>query len=302
MFRGRGRLLERPLEPYFELFREAGVCYGAEDGALTVNGRLKPGVYYLPGNVSSQFITGLLYALPLLDGDSELRLTTDLESRGYIDMTLQALAQFGVAAEYDGARAFRVQGSQRFSCRDVAVEGDWSQAAFWLAANAAGSQVELYGMNPQSAQGDRTALYGFACLRGEEEAVLDLSQCPDLAPPLAACAALRPGLETRLVNAGRLRMKESDRLASITQVLRAMGAQVEEGPDSLTIVGRETLPGGVTVDSHNDHRIAMMAAIAAIRCEKPVTVAGAQCVAKSYPGFWEDYEKLGGVIRREEHV
>ena len=130
--------------------------------------------------------------------------------------------------------------------------------------------------------------------------VLDVSDCPDLVPPLAAWAALRPGQLTRLTNAARLRIKESDRLAAVTQVLNALGADVEEGADSLTIRGRDGLRGGVTVSGHNDHRIAMMAAVAATRCAGPVTVTGGECVAKSYPNFWEDYESLGGVIRREE--
>ena len=299
-FTGHGRLMERPQEPYFEIFKEKGISYILKDNILTVEGKLTPGVYTLRGDVSSQFITGLLYALPLLEGDSEIRLTTDLESRGYVDMTLDALNQFGVRAEYDGERTFRVPGNQTYRHRDAAVEGDWSQAGFWLAANGTGSALEIGGMNTESVQGDKIALHYFACLRGNEEAVLDVSQCPDLVPPLAAHAALRPGQVTKIVNAARLRIKESDRLATVTQVLTALGAEIEEGPDSLTIHGKDGLPGGVTVSAHNDHRIAMMAAVAATRCAGPVTITGAECVAKSYPNFWEDYEKLGGIIRREE--
>ena len=179
------------------------------------------------------------------------------------------------------------------------MEGDWSQAGFWYAAQGIGCQVDILGLDPASAQGDKVIAdcCGRLCRPGPVE--LDVSQCPDLVPPLAAHAALRgEGAVTRIVGAARLRMKESDRLAAVTQVLNAMGAQVEEGPDSLTITGRAALAGGVTVDSCNDHRIAMMAAIAAARCEKPVTVTGAQCVAKSYPDFWADYEALGGQIVR----
>ena len=297
-FTGRGRLMERPQEPYFRLFAEKGIAWSLENGVLAVEGRLTPGVYALPGDVSSQFITGLLYALPLLEGDSELVLTTALESRGYVDMTLDALAQFGVAAEYDGDRRFRVPGNQAYRHRDLAIEGDWSNAAFWFAAAFLGHRVDVEGLNPRSVQGDRVIGEQLARLTRPGPAELDVSQCPDLVPPLAAMAALRAGETTAIVNAARLRIKESDRLASVTQVLSTLGADVEEHDDHLVIRGRERLTGGVTVSGHNDHRIAMMAAIAATRCQGPVTITGAECVNKSYPRFWADYEALGGQIAR----
>ena len=293
-FTGHGRLMERPQEPYFAIFREKGISYEQGGGTLTVQGRLTPGTYTLPGDVSSQFITGLLYALPLLEGDSQIVLTTELESRGYVDMTLDALEKFGVRAEYDEARTFRVPGNQRYRSRDLTVEADWSNAAFWYAAKFLDCPVEIGGLDPASPQGDRVIAAFYEQLKQPGTADLDVSQCPDLVPPLAAMAALRGGEVTRIVNAGRLRIKESDRLATVTEVLNALGAEVEEHPDALTIRGRNCLPGGVTVSGHNDHRIAMMAAIAAIRCEGPVTIAGAECVRKSYPGFWEDYRSLGG--------
>ena len=293
-FTGHGRLMERPQEPYFAIFREKGISYEQSNGTLTVEGRLTPGTYTLPGDVSSQFITGLLYALPLLEGDSQIVLTTDLESRGYVDMTLDALEKFGVRAEYDGARTFRVPGHQRYRSRDLTVEADWSNAAFWYAAVSLGCQLDIRGLNAFSTQGDMKIVPYYTKLQGKGPVDLDVSQCPDLVPPLAAMAALRGGEVTRIVGAGRLRIKESDRLATVTEVLNALGAEVEEHPEALTIRGRDRLPGGVTVSGHNDHRIAMMAAIAAIRCEAPVTITGAECVRKSYPGFWEDYRSLGG--------
>jgi 3-phosphoshikimate 1-carboxyvinyltransferase len=299
-FTGRGRLMERPQQPYFDLFRQKDVFYEQKDGVLTVQGQLTPGRYELPGDVSSQFVTGLLYALPLLDGDSDLVLTSPLESKGYVDMTLLALAAFGVTVQ-ETAEGYRIPGGQRFRPAALAVEGDYSQAGFYLAANAAGSRVEVQGLAPDSAQGDRVAVPYCQALAAPGEVTLDVSQCPDLVPPLAACAALRQaGSVTRLVGAARLRIKESDRLASVTAVLNALGGQVEEGPDSLTITGRDGLAGGVTVDCFRDHRIAMMAAVAATRCAAPVTLTGAECVAKSYPNFWEDYAALGGRITRTE--
>lgn len=297
-FTGRGRLMERPQKPYFDLFDEKGIAYRQEDGVLTVQGRLTPGTFALPGDVSSQFVTGLLYALPLLEGDSRITLTTPLESRGYVDMTLEALERFGIRAECPDGRTLRVPGGQTYRPCRAAVESDYSQAAFYYAANGLGGQVEILGLNPRSAQGDRCIVPYHMQLCGPGEAELDVSQCPDLVPPLAAHAALRQGI-TRIVNAARLRIKESDRLTAVTQVLTALGADVVEGADRLTITGQpEGLAGGVTVDSHNDHRIAMMLAVAATRAEGTVTIRGAESVAKSYPDFWEDYERLGGQIQR----
>lgn len=295
-FTGHGRLMERPQQPYFDLFDEKGITYEQKDGVLTVQGVLTAGEYRLPGNVSSQFITGLLYALPLLAEDSEIMLTTPLESEGYVDMTLEVLAQFGICVQRQ-EHGFIVPGGQRYQSRDMDIEADWSQAAFWYAAAALGSEVEVRGMNEHSAQGDRVIAAQFKRLTKPGDVELDVSQCPDLVPALAAMAAVRQGT-TRITNAARLRIKESDRLAAVTQVLNALGADVTERADGLVIVGRDSLAGGVAVDSHNDHRIAMMAAVAATRCKQPVTVLEAQCVAKSYPNFWQDYEKLGGKIVR----
>ena len=291
-FTGRGRLMERPQGPYFSLFQEKGTFYQQKDGVLTVRGTLSPGRYSLPGDVSSQFITGLLFALPLLDGDSEIVLTTPLESRGYVDLTLDVLRTFGIRVE-ERADAFHVPGSQHYESRDFTVEADWSQAAFWYAANFAGGQVDIQGMNMDSKQGDKVIALQYWQLAKPGEAELDVSQCPDLVPPLAAIAAVRAGT-THLTHAARLRMKESDRLSTVAAALRAMGAQVEEGPDSLTIHGQERLPGGGTVDCCNDHRIAMMAAVSAAFAQAPVKLLGAECVRKSYPEFWNHFIQLGG--------
>ena len=302
-FTGHGRLMERPQGPYFELFREKGISFEQKDSVLTISGRLEAGTFSLPGNVSSQFITGLLYALPLLPGDSEILLTTSLESRGYVDMTLDVLEQFGVRVENQDYARFLVPGGQSFQARDLTVEADWSNAAFWYEAVSLGCQLDIQGLNAYSVQGDMRIVPCFLKLQGRDPLDLDVSQCPDLVPPLAAMAALRgEGLTTRLVNAARLRIKESDRLSTVTEVLNALGAEVEEHDDHLVIHGKDTLPGGVTVSGHNDHRIAMMAAIAATNCDAPVTITGAECVKKSYPNFWADYEALGGVIARTEEA
>lgn len=292
-FTGRGRLMERPQGPYIRLFEEKGILWKQEEACLTVAGQLEPGVYALPGNVSSQFITGLLYALPLLPGDSRIVLTTPLESRGYVDMTLDMLRRFDIKVE-EQEDGFLVPGNQTYQARDLTLEADWSGAAFWYAANFLGAQVDIQGLNPDSVQGDRQigTLYWKLARPGDVD--IDLSQCPDLAPPLAAMAAVRKGT-TRFVHAGRLRMKESDRLETIARTLNALGAKAQVGEDTLTLEGVDHLEGG-TVDGCNDHRIAMMAAVAAVACKEPVTILGAECVKKSYPRFWEDYTALGGEI------
>ncbi len=300
VFTGQGRLMERPQKPYFDLFDEKGIRYERKGGVLTVEGRLTPGEYRLPGNVSSQFFTGLLLALPLLDGPSAIIPTTPLESEGYIGMTLDAMHEFGVdiASTRSLPPHYLISGGQKYRGAEATVEGDWSQAAFWYAANCLGCTVDVRGVSQYSTQGDRVIESCCLELSQPGDTEIDMSGCPDLAPPVATAAAVRQGT-TRLVNAGRLRIKESDRLAAITAALNALGARVAEHPDSLTIYGRDSLAGG-TVDCCNDHRIAMMAAIAATCCREPVTLLGAECVAKSYPDFWDVYRMLGGIIH--EHA
>ena len=296
VFTGRGRLMERPQKPYFDLFDQKGIAYTLENGVLRVEDSLPAGEYALRGDVSSQFFTGLLYALPLVQGDSVICSTTALESRSYIDMTLDALRQCGIEVVVEGD-SFRVQGGQTYGLTDCTVEADWSQAGFFYAALGVGNDIEITGMNAYSVQGDMKIVPYYLKMLNRGDVTLDVSDCPDLVPPLAVQAALRgAGNTTYITNAARLRIKESDRLTAVTTVLNALGADIEELPDGLVIHGKDGLAGGVTVDSFNDHRIAMMTAVAATRCAAPVTLLGADCVKKSYPNFWEDYEKLGGEI------
>lgn len=292
VFTGRGRLMERPQAPYFDLFNEKGILYEQKGGVLAIQGHLTPGEYRLPGNVSSQFFTGLLFALPLLDGPSTVVSTTALESADYITMTLEAMKNAGIPAAASGA-AFAVPPAA-YRAFDSTVEADWSQAGFWYAANFLNSRLDIRGLNPQSTQGDMivSALYWKLAKPGDLE--IDVSGCPDLLPPLAVMAAIRSGA-THFVNAARLRIKESDRLTTVRQMLAAVGGQAEEGPDSLSVYGASYLSGG-TVDGANDHRIVMAAAIAATRSTAPVTILGAQAVNKSYPSFWDDYKRLGGAV------
>ena len=292
-FTGRGRLMQRPQKPYLDLFDQMGIKYEQKDDRLRVEGRLRAGEYRMAGNVSSQFFTGLLYALPLLEGQSRIVPTTALESEDYIRMTIQAQALAGLSVEELPGGGYAVQG-QRYRLMDVAVEADWSQAGFWYAAKNLGSDLTICGMDEQSLQGDRR-IAEFAALLGREgDWEIDVSQCPDLVPPLAAMAALRRG-DCRITGAARLRIKESDRLSAVTAALNAMGARVEEFPEELLIHGVGSLKGGAVIDCCNDHRIAMMCAVAATRAKGGETVLqGAECVRKSYPDFWQVYRELGG--------
>jgi len=294
VFTGRGRLMERPQTPYFDLFNQKGITYEQEDGVLTLRGSLTPGEYRLRGDVSSQFFTGLLFALPLLEGPSTVVSTTRLESAAYVTMTMNVLDQAFVPVKFSpGERAFHVCPAV-FQPFDAVVEADWSQAAFWYAAIALGSTVRLKGLNAYSSQGDTVITSHFQKLMQSGEVSIDVSGCPDLLPPLAVMAAVRRGT-THFTNAARLRLKESDRLSTVHRMLTALGGAASEEEDSLTVYGVSTLTGGA-VDGANDHRIVMAAAVAASRCEGPVVIRGAEAVKKSYPGFWRDYENLGGEV------
>lgn len=294
VFTGRGRLMERPQKPYFDLFDEKGISHRQKDGVLTVRGQLAPGDFRLPGNVSSQFFTGLLLALPMLEGPSTLSSTTVLESAAYVTMTMGVLEQAFVPVRFSpGDDTFRISPAI-YRPFDAAVEADWSQAAFWYAAQTLGSTVRIRGMEVGSFQGDKVILKHAGTLAGSGTVNIDLSNCPDLLPPLAVMAAVRRGT-TRFTGAARLRLKESDRLSTVCEMLTALGGQAEEGSDSLTVCGVPVLTGGV-VDGANDHRIVMAAAVAATCCQKPVVITGAEAVKKSYPGFWREYEALGGVV------
>ena len=278
-----------------------------QDGAvLHTAGQLCTGDYSLPGNVSSQFISGLLFALPLLSGNSTLTVTGTLQSERYVAMTEQALAEAGIIMKKH-RQVWQISGGQRYAAPAVqTVEGDWSNAAFFLAAGALGGPVRVTGLALGSPQGDRAILDALMAFGAAVEATkdgiavsptplngceIDVGATPDLLPVLAVLGACAKG-ETRLVNAARLRLKESDRLASVSAMLRALGGSLQELPDALLIRGG-TLAGGV-VESCNDHRVAMAAAIASVRCSGEVTILGADAVQKSYPAFFADFNRLGG--------
>jgi len=297
---GRGRLLDRPLDDYYKIFDSQGISYKKYDDRIFFSGKLKGGLYELSGNVSSQYITGLLFALPLLGEDSEIIITTPLESAGYIKMTLEMLSKYGIRVDAsEDLRYFKIKGNQEYITCDYAVEGDYSQAAFYYVANAIGNDIDICGLDENSSQGDKAILDVVETMKTQKgERTIDVSQIPDLVPIMAVLATQTEG-KTNIVGAARLRIKESDRLSAITCELNKLGAHIEEYEDSITIYGKTELHGGV-VDSHNDHRIAMSMAIAATVATGAVIVNGADSVRKSYADFWDDYSSLGGETENGE--
>lgn len=287
-FRLSGRLPERPLSPLWEEMQRHGCCLSrSSDGSVLLRGKLRPGHFSMNGSVSSQFSSGLLMALPLLDGNSRLELSERPESKPYIDMTLDVLSKFGVFWNN-----FYTNGNQRFhSPGEVSVEGDWSSAAFWLAANALGSHLSVTGLDHRSTQGDREIMSLLPLLQSGN-VTINAADIPDLIPVLAVVAAANHG--ATFTNIRRLRLKESDRVQSILSMLRALGGAGEADENTMTIHPRPLIGG--TVNAMGDHRIAMSAAIASTVCTRSVTILGAECVSKSYPGFWEDFTRLGGKI------
>ena len=272
----KGRLPQRPLSPLWEELERMGCCLSRPtQDTILITGKLRSGEYRIDGGVSSQFVSGLLFAAAIMDGESTVTVTGNIESKPYIDMTRKALALF-------------TKGGALVSPGEIAVEGDWSNGAFFLAAKALGSEIEVENLDSNSPQGDRACAHWLDALKKRQ--TISAKDIPDLVPILAVVAAANQGAV--FTDIRRLRAKESDRVESVKNMLSALGIPSESDENTLTVY-----PGlfmGGTVDSCNDHRIAMAAAIAATVASGPVTVLGAQCVKKSYPSFWEAYQKLGG--------
>lgn len=301
---GRGRLPQRPLGPYGAIFHGQGLPFAQDETGVSFQGPLAPGDYGLPGDVSSQFISGLLFALPLLPGDSHIRIQPPFESRGYVNMTLQVMDAFGVRASFVDGLTLRVPGNQRFiaPAAPFLVEGDDSQAAFFLTLDAILGDVSVAGLSPRSIQGDRVMgeiLARCGHVPGQPPRplapfVADLGDCPDLGPILMTLGLFCQG-ESRLLNAGRLRLKESDRGTAMAQELSKLGGQASLAGDEIRIRQSRLRPGPA-LSSHGDHRIAMALAVAALGARIPVEIQGAEAVEKSYPDFWKDLAHLGARV------
>ena len=297
---GSRRLLSRPLDAYADICARQGIRFEKDAEAVSVRGTLRPGEFRMPGNVSSQYVSGLLFALPGLSGDSVISLTRPVESRSYIDMTLGALSAFGVRAAWRDDAALSVPGRQRFALPagangTVSVEGDWSNAAFLLALDRLGGAVELTGLDPESPQGDKVcaALFDRICAR--DSAPVDLSDCPDLGPVCMALAAAKGG--ARFVGTRRLRIKESDRCAAMAEELSKCGIRCEADWDSMTVYPGVLRAPEAPLSGHNDHRIVM--AMSVLLTLTGGAIDGAEAVRKSWPGYFEALRSLGVRLRTE---
>ncbi|MFZ2537476.1 MAG: 3-phosphoshikimate 1-carboxyvinyltransferase [Oscillospiraceae bacterium] len=306
-FLGQGRLLSRPQSVYEEIFRKQGLLFEQSDDKITIDGALKAGEYELCGDISSQFITGLLLALPMLDGNSIIKIKPPFESRSYVDLTLQTMADFGVNAHFVDDYTIALNGNQQYKATDYKVEGDYSQMAFFAIMSAIKGELTIADMRIDSKQGDKQIvdiLSSFNsdivvfddsyCIKQSELTAsdIDLSNCPDLGPILTVLCAFSKGKST-IYNAARLRIKESDRICAMETELKKLGVTISSTADSIAVCGRNKMNEEVTVFAHNDHRIAMSLAIFATCGEYPVIIEGAECVEKSYPNFFEDMQKIG---------
>ena len=294
----QGRLPQRPNSVLIEQLRAHNVTVDNELLPFKISGKLESGIFEIPGNVSSQYITGLMFALPLLDNASKIYVTSKLESRNYLDITIEVLNEFGVLIE-ETDYGFYISAPQEYKTpQNITVEGDWSSASFWLTANLLGSNIEVNCLNDNSKQGDRAInkiLNEFKDRTGKLKGIdIDASDIPDLVPILAVAATQAEG-KTVITNAARLRIKESDRLNAICSSLRILGADIAETEDGLVVNGGKRLKGG-TVSSFGDHRIAMSMAIAATVSDGPVIIDGAESVNKSYPEFFAEFKNLGGKL------
>lgn len=306
-FIGSGRLPQRPIGIFTDLLPKFGVDCETEGGLpLKISGTLQSGTYKIPGNVSSQFITGLLFALPLLNDDSDIVLTSPIESVGYINMTIYTMSKFGVEVEKTDF-GWHIKGNQSYKPCNYTTDGDWSQAAFFMVSGAINGSVTVNGVNRDSAQGDRKiaeliSQFGAEVFQTDTSVTvksrkmyaitIDASQIPDLVPVLAVCASFAEGT-TKIINAQRLRIKESDRLKSTTNLINSFGGNVKELSNGLEVTGVKQLSGGCA-DGCNDHRIVMSAAVCAAGLDGEIECSDALSINKSYPEFFYDYNSIGG--------
>lgn len=306
IFTGSERLLQRPIDDYNNIFKNQIIEIKQCPNSISLQGKLKNGKFNVKADLSSQFLSGLLMALPICKGESEIKITSQIQSKPYIDLTLQVMKKFGANVINNDYKSFIIGSNCNYKPTDFTVETDFSNAAFFIAMAMLKGNIKIGGLNTHSLQGDKeflTIVEKMGAKLNFNNDILDISannlkaievdvsQIPDLAPPIAALMCFCKG-KSRIFNASRLRIKESDRLNSICSELLAIGADITEFDDYIEINGSTSLKGGKT-NSHNDHRIAMMLAVASLKCENPIELYGHDCVNKSYPNFWLDFEKAG---------
>ena len=301
LFKGKGKLFKRPLNPYFENFGKCQINYSyINENEILLDGQLKSGEYEIDGNISSQFITGLLFSLPLLNKNSKIIIKGKLESSSYIDITLDCLNKFGINIINNSYKEFIIKGNQTYKSGNYQVEADYSQAAFFLVANSIGSNIKINGLNSNSLQGDKKIVDFISQIDNwnkEEKLILDGSETPDIIPILSLKACISKK-EIEIINIARLRIKESDRLKATVKELTKLGFDLLEKEDSILINSRKDFNkinnSPVYLSSHSDHRIAMMIAIASTCYNGEIILDNLDCVKKSYPNFWEVFLSLGG--------
>ena len=304
LFKGRGKLFKRPMTPYFENFEKYKIKHSyIDENKILLEGKLKAGIYEIDGNISSQFITGLLFSLPLLDGKSKIIINGKLESSNYIDISLDCLSKFGIKIINNSYQEFVIEGNQSYRAGNYRTEADYSQAAFFLVANAIGSNIKINDLSENSLQGDKKIIDYISEIdnwNSKDTLVLDGSETPDIIPILSLKAAVS-GKKIEIVNVERLRIKESDRLKATVEELSKLNFDLIEKKDSILINSRENFEVNknekiVSLSAHSDHRIAMMIAIAATCYDGEILLDNLDCVKKSYPNFWEVFLSLGGKI------
>ena len=304
LFKGRGKLFKRPMTPYFENFEKYKIKHSyIDENEILLEGKLKAGIYEIDGNISSQFITGLLFSLPLLDGESKIMINGKLESSNYINISLDCLSKFGIKIINNSYQEFIIEGNQSYRAGNYRTEADYSQAAFFLVANAIGSKIKINDLSEDSLQGDKKIIDYISEIdnwNSKDTLVLDGSETPDIIPILSLKAAVS-GKKIEIVNIERLRIKESDRLKATVEELSKLNFDLIEKKDSILINSRENFEVNknekvVSLSAHSDHRIAMMIAIAATCYDGEILLDNLDCVKKSYPNFWEVFLSLGGKI------
>ena len=304
LFKGRGKLFKRPMTPYFENFEKYKIKYSyINENEILLEGKLKAGIYEIDGNISSQFITGLLFSLPLLEGESKIIINGKLESSNYIDISLDCLSKFGIKIINNSYQEFVIEGNQSYRAGNYRTEADYSQAAFFLVANAIGSKIKINDLSENSLQGDKKIIDFISEIdkwSSKDTLILDGSETPDIIPILSLKAAVS-GKKIEIINVERLRIKESDRLKATVEELSKINFDLIEKKDSILINSREDLKANknekiVSLSAHSDHRIAMMIAIATTCYDGEILLDNLDCVKKSYPNFWEVFLSLGGKI------
>ena len=287
-FTGSEKLLSRPLSVYEDIFREQNISFAADSDKITLGGKLRSGDYEIRGDISSQFITGLLFVLPLLENDSRIRLIPPVESRSYINLTIEALSVFGIEIKWQDETTLFIKGKQSYRPAHTKVEGDYSNAAFFAALNELGNEIEMTGLNPKSLQGDKIYEKYFPLL-GKGDSPIDISDCPDLGPILFALSAVKGG--GTFIGTRRLKIKESDRASAMAEELEKFGVKVEVGDDWVTVDPADFHTPAETLSGHNDHRIVMSCAV--LSTITGGKIEGAEACKKSLPDFFERLKKLG---------